>query len=69
MPPVQPVDPGDVSGLAPNVEITPLPNSRSSLVVFMRGLTLQASCGYTDADFVEFIDQRQLVSREAMAWM
>ncbi|CAA0087577.1 Pesticin receptor [Zhongshania aliphaticivorans] len=31
-------DLGDVSGLAPNVEITPFPVSRSSLVVFMRGV-------------------------------
>jgi iron complex outermembrane receptor protein len=31
-------DLGDVAGLAPNVTITPFPNSRSSLVVFMRGV-------------------------------
>ena len=29
---------GDLAGLAPNVDITPFPNSRSSLVVFMRGV-------------------------------
>ena len=31
-------DLGDISGLAPNVEITPFPISRSSLIVFMRGV-------------------------------
>ncbi len=31
-------DLADVAGLAPNVTITPFPNSRSSLVVFMRGV-------------------------------
>ncbi|WP_372865324.1 TonB-dependent receptor [Spongiibacter sp.] len=31
-------DLADVAGLAPNVAITPFPNSRSSLVVFMRGV-------------------------------
>ncbi len=31
-------DLGDIAGLAPNVTITPFPNSRSSLVVFMRGV-------------------------------
>jgi iron complex outermembrane recepter protein len=31
-------DLGDISGLAPNVEITPFPVSRSSLIVFMRGV-------------------------------
>ena len=29
---------GDVAGFVPNVDITPFPNSRSSLVVFMRGV-------------------------------
>lgn len=31
-------DLGDIAGLAPNVTITPFPNSRSSLVVFIRGV-------------------------------
>ncbi|HCS27504.1 MAG TPA: TonB-dependent receptor, partial [Spongiibacteraceae bacterium] len=29
---------GDITARTPNVDITPFPNSRSSLVIFMRGV-------------------------------
>lgn len=49
-------DLGDVDGLAPNVTITPFPNSRSSLVVFMRGVGNNDSQSTQDPAVGVYID-------------
>ena len=49
-------DLADVAGLAPNVTITPFPNSRSSLVIFMRGVGNNDSQTTQDAAVGIYID-------------
>lgn len=49
-------DLGDISGLAPNVEITPFPISRSSLIVFMRGVGNNDSQSTQDPAVGVYID-------------
>mgnify|MGYP000583723536 CR=1 FL=1 len=49
-------DLADVAGLAPNVTITPFPNSRSSLVIFMRGVGNNDSQTTQDAAVGVYID-------------
>lgn len=49
-------DLGDISGLVPNVEITPFPVSRSSLVIFMRGVGNNDSQSTQDPAVGVYID-------------